>query len=279
MSAKSDFENMLKLGAKKKSIDPSELVLMGKRASKMYLDHNIPLTEAVIKVASESPGLSRDHVQRVIENANLLTFEDMFKVASDKNISFDLADPEEVWTGLNKEEEGISDLSAYWEPPKFPEVPGLFETEEKEASYSGVPVDVTLTRLYHQTKTGSEYLAGELSRIDSHAESTISKLASLTIQAGREGSSATEILELMAAASDNERVFEKISSLIGRELLERGIEVGVPTKGVPNMEHPIAYQYKLAEALVDRADKLKSASDELFTENARIQDMRIKLAK
>ena len=79
-----------------------DLNLLGKEASNMLLQHGIPLNEAIIKIASKRPDMKKEHVQRVIENANLITFEDMFKGASNKHITFDLADPNVIHAELDQ---------------------------------------------------------------------------------------------------------------------------------------------------------------------------------
>lgn len=277
MSAKQDFENMLRYSTKTASVGPEELITMGKRASRMHLDYDVPLTEAVIKIASEQPGLTKDHLQRVVENANLLTFESMFKVASDKNITFDLADPEDVVSGVLGPRDMEEDLSAYANPPSLPEISGMFDLEKKLASYTDVPVDVALTRLHHQTKYGGEYLESELSAIDNHAENAVAKLASLATQAVREGSSIVEVLELMAEAASDIQSFEKISSIVGRDLRGFSNNIGSPSNGLPNTEHPIYEQYKLAEELVKKASQIKLASECLAQEADRLRDARIRL--
>ena len=55
------------------------LARLGKQASDMYLKDDIPLSDAIVKIASSRPDMSKEHVQRVVENANLTTFEELFK--------------------------------------------------------------------------------------------------------------------------------------------------------------------------------------------------------
>lgn len=70
-------------------VPPEKLKLLGKRASAMFVERGIPLTDAVVNVLSEESGLNKQHVQRVTEFANTYAFEDMFnKQAEHKVIDF-----------------------------------------------------------------------------------------------------------------------------------------------------------------------------------------------
>ncbi len=268
MSAKRDFEEMLKFSSKTK-VDPDTLVLMGKRASKLYLDQGIPLNDAIIKIASEQPGLSVDHIQRVVENANLLTFERLFADSASKQIDFGLADSSEILEKMaSKETE--DDLSAFLTPPSIPQDPSLFSSSVKMASYE-VPTEITLNRLYQQTKVGSEYLAREAEMADSFVESSINKLAHLSHKESREGTPIAHILELMGHASEDPVVFEKISSVISSSLRKESSNIGELSNLPPDTSHPIYTQYKIAEKLIQTAEKAKRASEELMDRHQEVK--------
>ncbi len=76
--------------------DKMALAEIGKRASDLFLKHEVPLVDAIVKVASKLPDFTDEHVKRVIENANLVTFEEMFKSSDSKHITFDLAEFSDV---------------------------------------------------------------------------------------------------------------------------------------------------------------------------------------
>ena len=82
------------------SYSKQDLAQFGKRASDMHIQHGVPLSESVIKVAQATPNLTKHHVTRILENANLLTFEERFNNGDNKHVNFDLADPREVFEGL-----------------------------------------------------------------------------------------------------------------------------------------------------------------------------------
>lgn len=70
-----------------RDVQPERLQMLGKRASALFVEQGIPLTDAVVRVLSEESGLNRNHVQRVTEFANNYAFEDLFnKEASDHRV-------------------------------------------------------------------------------------------------------------------------------------------------------------------------------------------------
>lgn len=86
-------------------IDPGVLEMLGKKASNMYLEKGVNLTDAVAKVASDE-GISgrqftTEHLRRITEFANTTTHQSLFTKSADKMFSFPLADPETVIQGLS----------------------------------------------------------------------------------------------------------------------------------------------------------------------------------
>ena len=75
------------------STDPSTLEALGRRASREYLDHHTPLNQAIVKLAGDHPSLSNEHIKRVVEFANTVTFQELFEKSANKNIHFPVADP------------------------------------------------------------------------------------------------------------------------------------------------------------------------------------------
>ena len=70
-----------------REVAPERLQMLGKRASALFVEKGIPLTDAVVNVLSEERGLNQQHVQRVTEFANNYAFEDLFsKEAADHRV-------------------------------------------------------------------------------------------------------------------------------------------------------------------------------------------------
>lgn len=86
----------------RKSLSAEDLQSLGKQASNMYLHEGIPLTKAVVKLASEQ-FMTVEQVKRIVENANNATFLEAFdKQAGDKIVDFTPADPREVLRSLDQ---------------------------------------------------------------------------------------------------------------------------------------------------------------------------------
>lgn len=74
-------------GQTSRGIDPEHLRLLGKKASALHSGQGTPLTEAVVNVLREEPGLTPEHVNRVVEFANNQAFELNFsKSAGDHRV-------------------------------------------------------------------------------------------------------------------------------------------------------------------------------------------------
>jgi hypothetical protein len=84
------------------ALSPTDLEGLGKRASHMFLSYDVPLNDAVVKLAQECPGISSEQIKRVVEFANRTTYQHLFeKQAGDKNVEFQIADPSEVLRRIN----------------------------------------------------------------------------------------------------------------------------------------------------------------------------------
>ena len=84
------------------ALAPTDLETMGKIAANKYLNGEMSLNDAIVKIAREHPSISSHQVRRVVEFANQETFSRLFeKNANDKNIEFPVADPGHVLHALN----------------------------------------------------------------------------------------------------------------------------------------------------------------------------------
>lgn len=67
--------------------------MLGRQASQLFQSGKIPLNDAVAQVVANHPELQNEHVNRIVEFANTVTFQEMFQNSEDKNVHFDVADP------------------------------------------------------------------------------------------------------------------------------------------------------------------------------------------
>lgn len=74
-------------------VDAETLELLGRRASLMFQQQGIPLNQAIVQLLSEHPELGNEHIKRVVEFANNVTFQERFQNGQDKNVHFEVADP------------------------------------------------------------------------------------------------------------------------------------------------------------------------------------------
>ena len=83
----------------------ADLALMGKKASSLYVEEKAPLNDSIVKMASDNPSWTPEHVKRVVEFANQQTYGALFdKEASPvRNITFPLADSAVVLARLEHE--------------------------------------------------------------------------------------------------------------------------------------------------------------------------------
>jgi hypothetical protein len=235
------------------------LARLGKEASDLFVKHNMSLNDAVIKVASAHKDMSKEHVQRVIENANLVTFEELFRDGPSKHVTFDLADPEVIHSKMAGAGDG-GPMGAYLEEPDDDDDStddgfDVAQPDTKTASY--VPPNVTWRREYYATKQAVAHLVKEASAADAQAEAAVHNFVTLCKRAAyTDGVRPT--LQLASYASRDKQVFTKIASAVTAGL-PVGARDGDFTDSAPNPDHPIYTAYATAEQLVKAAQLLRSA--------------------
>lgn len=270
-----------------------ELAELGKRASDLFRNQGVPLTDAVTQVVKSTPNLTEHHVTRVVENANLITFEEEFKGSDSKHINFDLADPREVLERRAPSRSGtpmeyMSAPSDYDDEDDYDDSTedGSEDGEMRAEQDSGAPRPVSfelamrrppekvaalrvnpefeerqhLTRLQH----AAQHLASELMSTDSATEYALAKLAHMVKVAALQANNAQAPLELIGYVVRDEDVFEKIAHNvvvhIPRDLPR------MPVNLAPNYEHPIAMQYVELEGLAKQANLLRRGLARIETE-------------
>ena len=87
------FEQLLTSSSSRGSVNPETLEYIGQKASNEFLEKRASLNSAIVKLASQNPDLNNEHIHRIAEFANNITFQHLFEKNSDKNVHFDIADP------------------------------------------------------------------------------------------------------------------------------------------------------------------------------------------
>jgi hypothetical protein len=250
-----------------------ELASLGKRASDLYRSQGMQLGDAIVKVASTERGLTPEHVTRITENANLITFEEMFKEADSKHIVFDLADPVEVNQRIHRSDaEKMRPSSVYFSPPSYDGAPETDTFEriplEKESSYMDINHDYE--DVQHMVKLNSAlgHIESELNRLDSEAQYATYMLAEMVKSAAVQCNAIYPPLQIMGALVEDQVIFEKVSNVVVQMLPD--IPRGEYVNRAPNYNHPIAAQYVKVEDLTKEAGRHMRGLQKLNTEKEKI---------
>lgn len=230
-----------------------DLAQLGKQASDQLIQHGVPLNEAIVKIASSRPDMGKEHVQRVIENANLITFEQMFKGASSKHITFDLADPNEIHAMLDKSEESADPI--YSTSPEYRSTSNFFDMIQKEASVAEVPEHVRWRREYHATKTAAAQLEQQLVAADAQAEALTHNFVQMCKRASLDGAGVKPLLQLAGYASHDKEVFAKVAHAVSTALPNAA--QGEYVDDLPNRDHPVYKEYAKLEGAIKEAQLLR----------------------
>lgn len=236
------------------------LARLGKEASDLFIKHSMPLNDAVVKVASAHSDLTKEHVQRIIENANLVTFEEMFRDGPSKHVTFDLAEPEVIHAKIAGDS-GDGPLGAYLTEPSSDDdddsVDG-FDAQPSDAKTAGfVPPHIAWRREYYATKEAVAHLVKEASSADARAESDVHNFVTLCKRAAfTQGLRPT--LQLAGLASQDKQVFQKIAAAVTQNI-PIGTRDGEFVESAPNPEHPVYRAYMAAEQSVKTAQTLRAA--------------------
>lgn len=104
------------------NVAPETLEMLARQASQMFQGQGIPLNQAIAQVAANHPELGNEHINRIVEFANTVTFQEMFQSSADKNIHFDVADPGVVMRDLkdggSPSHDGKTMGNEYMAPPQ-----------------------------------------------------------------------------------------------------------------------------------------------------------------
>ncbi len=82
------------------NVQPETLEMLGRQASQLFRSQGVPLNQAISQVLANHPELGNEHIKRIVEFANTVTFQEMFQGSEDKNVHFDVADPGVVMRDL-----------------------------------------------------------------------------------------------------------------------------------------------------------------------------------
>lgn len=103
------------------AVAPEVLEMLGRKASQLFQAQGLPLNQAIAQVVADHPELGNEHIKRIVEFANTVTFQEMFQNSEDKNVHFDVADPgvilRDLKDGGTPSHSGKTLSSDYQKPP------------------------------------------------------------------------------------------------------------------------------------------------------------------
>jgi hypothetical protein len=141
------------------NVPPETLEMLGRQASQLFQSQGVPLNQALSQVLSNHPELGNEHVKRIIEFANTVTFQEMFQNSEDKNVHFDVADPgvvlRDLKDGGSSSHSGRPLNADYQRPP-----------QQSQQSGSNSDVDAALMQQF----TGSSTPINEATKVASIAD-------------------------------------------------------------------------------------------------------------
>jgi hypothetical protein len=147
-------------------VAPETLEMLARQASQMFQSQGIPLNQAVTQVVANHPELGNEHVKRIIEFANTVTFQEMFQNSEDKNIHFEVADPGAILRDLKDGGSPAHDgkplgMSDYKLPPEQQQSNAI--DQAFDAQFLGSEKNANLKNLgdyAHKAKKNAKALAG-----------------------------------------------------------------------------------------------------------------------
>jgi hypothetical protein len=162
------------------ALSPTDLETMGKIAANLFLNGEMSLNDAVVKLAREQPSISTNQVRRVIEFANQEAFQRMFeKNSSDKNIEFPVADPGHILSSLNNSAKPGTNFM----------VPEEYESGPAKLASADVEADFVIARMFgfDLSSPMAEKTADESTdRIQAQRENSAFPLAGAALSQGNE---------------------------------------------------------------------------------------------
>ncbi len=256
------------------SVAPETLEMLGRQASQMFQSRGVPLNDAITQVVSKHPEIGNEHIQRIIEFANTVTFQEMFQNSSDKNVHFDVADPGVILRDLKdggspahdgKPLSGLNDYNKMPQGPKSSEIDQAFNSQfmgNQDQSGSGDnvklaslssdherhanPIDDAFDA-YQRLTVARDKLASSYETMDgilkqAHADLYSEVRAQIL---DPDGAGLGGVAAVMEKVADSDLI-ESLLAPMTRQFLNEGISAPVlndslrKTAGiVVNMEHPI----------------------------------------
>jgi len=273
-------------------VDPERLRMLGKKASLLFTEREMPLTDAVVQVVSDQSGLNREHVHRVTEFANGYAFDTLYKRASGSHrvINFEggPADPAAVLQELNAVPmRGETKLAAYRPTPKFiAGLEGLEDAFQISKTASAGPADKhenpnrPIFELQEMLKSAQDQLGSRMASLYVEFESVTDGLYKEAKQAVLNGVSPAEISEVFKARSPHPNItklaLKRIAEKMDGDMIPAPPMRKLAGRRVVNSNHPlcgafdgfakVAYDYFATTTAAERINEQLRVADKAVRE-------------
>lgn len=276
-------KEMIKLGSMLLSNDsttsPELCDFLGNKAAQMAVDANIPLSDAVVKVAHNHPGLNNTHLTNICQFANNEYFRKVAEARKEagENLVFEypLADPPEVVKQINT---SAQPKLSYLRETDYDTPPADHVTEKVAAAdpaawiiqhhgevYSKENPIAELGRLREDIGRVQKEAQTKLSSLYTHCEIVEEKLYKLFKQAMLSRIPVGHVAHLWQQHSDSYRGVEEelgkvANRLVAEEPLlfvERCKTAGQMPEGTPDTSHSLFDTYNSLRTLRGEIDNLE----------------------
>lgn len=238
----------------KPSIDSDQLRIMGKQAAARFVNDKEPLDSSIRTLAKEA-SLNPEQVKRVVEQANVSTYLEIFKSGYDKNIGFPVADAEKILAPEAREKTASALFSTsnhkYIPGEEYNDVYSIFAVETEVEKVAAPEWSFEENRALIRDRALLKNKVADIRDLGSRFEEEAIELKQLISDIVREGGSFEEATKLAASAGMGEKLLDAVFPDCKASAAEN-----------PNMNHPI---YKLAGSLAATAELYVKAEDEMVT--------------
>ena len=246
----------------------TDLELMGKTASKRFVEDGTALNVSITKVA-EQYGLNREQVNRVSEAANVEAYLALNDKADDKYIEFVTADPEHIYEKVSSfnNQPKTAGIHSDYKPVITNEDFIFFKEAEKhddEAVLSPSLLKVASKKLNGLTDRVEDYLY-ELDADFNNESNTLYQIIKQSSLRGIDFDSIKQASYKANPTKFTEVLFSGYENKLKKEAPALSFEKSADFKGIVNKKHPIIVQINKLADLKDAYIETKKVKTEFDT--------------
>lgn len=240
----------------RKPAAPIEIIeIMAKTASDAYVTDGLDLNETLAsKIASSTYDFTDEHVKRAVELTNNFTFAQLFKTATDKNITFPVADSSKIaslrTTGTSTKSVASSEFNPAFAPHLTSmKTASVIKTESERPTLDTMSkMDI---RIRDEVKDLSTKLAG-LQMLEERARGDFGEEIKIAMMSG------TSLSEVAAALSQlgAPELLDYAVGVADRLSETESVKIAAPVETIYlNEEHPLVGSVKSWKGVIEDMSK------------------------